>query len=55
MEDLGLTFAVNESIFGKNILINLEDKGDMIPVTNFNKFKYIAKYANYILNTKFKK
>jgi hypothetical protein len=34
VEDLGLTMAVNESIFGKNLYIPLESNGENIPVTN---------------------
>mmetsp|Transcript_33248 Transcript_33248/g.24429 ORF Transcript_33248/g.24429 Transcript_33248/m.24429 type:complete len:96 (-) Transcript_33248:452-739(-) len=55
VEDLGLTFEVNESIFGMNHTIQLEKNGKNIPVTNSNKFTYIVKYANYILNEKVKR
>jgi ubiquitin-protein ligase E3 C len=55
VEDLGLTFSVLEEGLGKRELVELIPGGKDIPVTNENKFKFIARMADYKLNISIKK
>lgn len=50
VEDLALTFSVNEMEFGEVVTRNLVPDGANIPVTNANRIRYIHLMANYKLN-----
>lgn len=53
-EDLSLNFTVVDDIFGSLQVKELISGGKDIPVTNENKFRYIALIANYRLNVTIK-
>ncbi|KAG0184638.1 Ubiquitin-protein ligase E3B [Apophysomyces sp. BC1034] len=50
MEDLGLTFAVDEDEFGQRVTRELKYGGKHISVTNENKVEYVYLMADYKLN-----
>ncbi|ORX84424.1 HECT-domain-containing protein [Anaeromyces robustus] len=49
-EDLGLTFTIDQDIFGKINSIDIKPGGSRINVTNDNRFQYIYLVADYMLN-----
>ena len=49
-EDLGLTFSVEDDIFGKRQAHELCPGGDDIAVTNSNKLLYVHLVADWHLN-----
>jgi ubiquitin-protein ligase E3 C len=51
IEDLSLTFAIDDEQFGKAESVDLIANGSSIPVTDVNKIQYIYHMANYKLNT----
>eukprot|EP00833_Pecoramyces_ruminatium_P010365 jgi/Orpsp1_1/1184397/evm.model.c7180000089353.2 len=51
IEDLSLTFAIDDEQFGKAESVDLIANGSTIPVTDVNKIQYIYHMANYKLNT----
>ncbi|DAZ95340.1 TPA: hypothetical protein N0F65_002525 [Lagenidium giganteum] len=50
VEDLALTFSVNEVVYGETITRDLIPGGASIMVTNENRIRYIHLMANYKLN-----
>ncbi|KAL7689849.1 putative HECT domain-containing protein [Plasmopara halstedii] len=50
VEDLALTFSVNETVFGEVLTRNLIPDGANISVTNANRIRYIHLMANFKLN-----
>lgn len=54
-EDLGLTFTVDQDIFGKVETIDIKPGGSAINVTNENRYQYIYLVADYMLNQQCKK
>ncbi|ORX47544.1 HECT-domain-containing protein [Piromyces finnis] len=51
IEDLSLTFAIDDEQFGRAESVDLITNGSQIPVTDGNKIQYIYHMANYKLNT----
>jgi len=49
-EKLGLTFSIDEMVFGKQQTHLLKPNGDKIDVNESNKLEYISLYCNYKLN-----
>ncbi|ORY66710.1 HECT-domain-containing protein [Neocallimastix californiae] len=49
-EDLGLTFTVDQDVFGKISSIDIKPGGSHINVTNENRYQYIYLVADYMLN-----
>mmetsp|Transcript_23307 Transcript_23307/g.34891 ORF Transcript_23307/g.34891 Transcript_23307/m.34891 type:complete len:1072 (-) Transcript_23307:278-3493(-) len=52
MEDLCLSFSVNNRIFGKTQVVNLIPGGDNIDVTRENRVQYVTAMADYHLARK---
>ncbi|RUP48184.1 hypothetical protein BC936DRAFT_144860 [Jimgerdemannia flammicorona] len=50
VEDLGLTFATDEDVFGQHITKELKHNGKHIAVTNENRIEYVYLMADYRLN-----
>ncbi|KNC98370.1 uncharacterized protein SPPG_06078 [Spizellomyces punctatus DAOM BR117] len=49
-EDLGLTFTIDQDIFGNVVSKEIKPGGAAISVTNENKFEYVHLMADYRLN-----
>eukprot|EP01052_Picozoa_sp_SAG31_P022425 SAG31_NODE_1784_length_7279_cov_2.932869_2_plen_301_part_00 len=52
VEDLALTFAVDDQQFGQNITVDLKVAGRAITVANENKVQYIGLMADYYMNAR---
>ena len=52
VEDLGLSFMIDEDHLGQTRNILLVPNGDKEQVTNDNKLEFIMYYADYMLNKK---
>ncbi|KAF9583402.1 hypothetical protein BGW38_009540 [Lunasporangiospora selenospora] len=50
VEDLGLTFSLDEEVFGQHRIIDLMQGGKDIEVTRDNRINYIFKVSDYRLN-----
>lgn len=50
VEDLALTFSINETVFGQVVSRDLIPNGDNVGVTNENRIRYMHVLANYKLN-----
>ncbi|KXS19663.1 HECT-domain-containing protein [Gonapodya prolifera JEL478] len=48
--DLGLTFTIDDDVFGKKVSQELKPGGRKIDVTNENRFQYIYLMADFVLN-----
>ncbi|KAJ3269143.1 Ubiquitin-protein ligase E3B [Borealophlyctis nickersoniae] len=49
-EDLGLTFTIDQDLFGKVVTKDIKPGGSAISVTNENKYEYIHLMADHRLN-----
>ncbi|KAJ3043343.1 Ubiquitin-protein ligase E3B [Rhizophlyctis rosea] len=49
-EDLGLTFTIDQDMFGEIVTKEIKPGGTSLPVTNDTKFEYIHLMADYRLN-----
>ncbi|XP_042561351.1 ubiquitin-protein ligase E3A-like isoform X2 [Clupea harengus] len=50
-EDMMITFQISQTdLFGNNLMYDLRENGDKIPVTNSNRKDFVAQYAEYMLN-----
>lgn len=50
VEDLALTFSINETVFGQVVTRDLVPNGSNVAVTNENRIRYMHVLANYKLN-----
>ena len=52
IDDLALTFAVDEDFLGSVVTVDLKVAGRAIGVTNENKISYIGLMADYYMNAR---